>query len=770
MSELFDIFIKGIDPERISEEKEIKIQAAKVLQISLSELDELLAQPNGACIRRGSPEDEAKQYQRTLSKLGLVCIYAHAKRLTNLELIPLEEEILATSLICPSCEHEMPIEEDEPEPEKCEKCGISIAKFLEQQQQEKEREAIKAKLLASQTIIKNQTTKKQQEEAEKQRKLDLEKQVLQELHGSGEVEKTVNVKLLVISGGLILLTAGVSYLLSQSPKPPVKIATSTPALTTNSQEQSTTNSNIQLATPDAKMAAAKGVSQQGAPMTAQQAMQKTHDQAAKVLNGFGLNADAFANGGSSGGGQAMPLSTEDLLQASNDDSMLTGGNSTATATASNSTPVNATMTINSNATAVTNSNTAAQQGQIPTSVSRTGAQKSMNSQELFSALSNDITWDYFLAQNSKTLLERQLPEKAVKLIKYIVANDVYVDALGVLLNAARQGEKTKLVDEYLAALETRLAQLPAEQQAVYFAQAGGYLPLENGSNRLLVRAENLLKNLKSEIQLNAVLKLAVVYSKMGNIAKANDYFSQINTLLAPITDPDAQVQFRTAVAKAYQEVGNASVSMQWLESSTPLIKQLKLETLGTLVTGYANCNQWQGVLNVLTQIGAKEHYDLWLYQAIVTSLKSGFIPSALELNKSLQLPVYKSLSAIFIANYSTATAEGLLASSEAFLTGQATDAEKIIVASRLISYFGKIKNVEKITGLTTILENTLDKLPISSEKDELLSIVVQQYIHGFQSEEADHLLVGIESSELKTRLNLEIKQLTTVGKLMTDNR
>ena len=46
MSELFDIFIKGIDPERISEEKEIKIQAAKVLQISLSELDELLAQPD----------------------------------------------------------------------------------------------------------------------------------------------------------------------------------------------------------------------------------------------------------------------------------------------------------------------------------------------------------------------------------------------------------------------------------------------------------------------------------------------------------------------------------------------------------------------------------------------------------------------------------------------------------------------------------------------------------------------------------------------------
>ncbi len=715
--EKFDIFIKGINPERIAETESIKANVAKVLQISLKDLDELLVQPNGACIRREASEDEAKHYQISLTKLGLMCLYRPALRLSNLELLPIEvkEEFTTDAFICPNCEHEMSVNEDGSEPEKCSECGITIAKFVEQKRRNDERDAIKAKLLVSQNIIKQEQLKKQQEDAEKQRKLELEKEVLQELHSDGVIKKPLNIKLLAIGGGLCVVIAGASYFFTQS----------NPALPTESNL--VVNSSMRLVHPTETPQTVTST-----PVDTQQAMQKTHDQAAQVLNGFGLDADAFANAGNAATNNVASPSEKMLLPQ-------TAPNNP------DATPLNATQLVEA----------------IP------NTPQSTHSDELLTILSNDITWDYFLAQNSKMLLERQLPENAEKLSKYIIATDVYIDTLGILLRAAQQHKQTKLVDDYLASLEIRLTPLPAEQQAIYFAQAGGYLALENGSNALLVRAEKLLAGLpRPELQLNTVLKLAVIYSKTGNIAIANSYFNKINTLLTPVTDPDMQVQLRISVARAYQEVNNTPVAVQWLNSTESQIKQLKMDTLSALITGYAQCNQWQTVSSVLTQIDAKSHYDLWLYQAIITSLKAGFIQNALELHKLLHSPVYKTLAAIFIADYSPATANELLTSSEQFLDGQTTAAEKAIVASRLVEYYGKLKNTAKTEALIAVTKDVLDSLPASPEKDELLHIVITQYTHGFQIQAASNLLTAIQSPTLKTRLNIEINQLADVGGLL----
>jgi hypothetical protein len=710
----FDIFIKGISPDRMAEAETIRVNAAKALQISLSKLDELLAQPS-ACIRRDATEDEAKTYQRTLNKLGLVSLYSPIKRETNLELIPMEE-VVETSLICPNCQHEIRIDEDSVAPEKCPECSITIANFLEIKQQNEEREAIKAKLPASQITLQIQAAKKQEEEAEKQRKLELEKEVLEELQGDGAIKKSpLNVKLWAIGGGLCVVVAGASYFLSQSPSAPPPAITSTPSLAKGAEKKSA-DSTVQI-TSSSKAAA---------PLDAQQAMQKTHDQAAQVLQGFGLNPDAFANAGSSGG-EATMQSTAEI-------------------------PTDAPVSISTNST--------------PASTPATTPP--LNAQELFAVLNNDIAWDYFLAKNSKILLDRQLSENATKLSKFIVAHDVYVDTLGELLRAAQQAKQTKLVDDYLAALETRLAPLPLEQQAVYFAQAGGYLPLENGSNRLLARAENLLASLpKPELQLNAVLKLAVVYSKTGNIAIANSYFNKINALLTPITDTDVQVTLRAAVARAYQEINNSPVAVQWLSSTAPQLKQVKPETVSALITSYAQCNQWQSVLSVFAQVDAKEHYDLWLYQAIGASLKAGFVPNALELQKALHAPVYKALTNVMIAEYSSATANELVANATQILSEQlATDAEKAIVAGRLVSYYGKLKNTEKTEAFMTATQNALASLPVSDEKDDVIRMVAAEYAHGFQAQAAGNLLTAIQSSALKTRLNVELNQLADVNGLL----
>jgi len=416
---LFDIFIKGINPDRLNETVEIKAHAVKMLQISASEVDELLAQPNGVCIRRNSPEVEAKNYQYKLGKLGLICICRPTRPLSNLELVPMEADFDESSSICPNCGHDMPVNGDDNKPaEKCEECGITITKFLDLRHKNEEREAIKSKLLASENNIHVHAIKKHEEEAEKQRKLDLEKEILQELHGGDEIKKSPSVKLLVIGGGLIALV-GASYFLKPS--------TSQPPISTTENSATSTPVEKSAASSSSKGASAKGgASNNATPMDSQQAMQKTHDQAAQVLKGFGLNPDAIADASGSAGESSGESSTEEAA---------------AYSPAATKKPI--------------------------------ASLQPLNSQEIFSLLNTDTAWDHFLSENSQTLLQRQLPENAKKLSKYIVANDVYVDAVGELLHTAQEHKQSKLVDNYLAILETRLTLLPAEQQAVYFAQAGG---------------------------------------------------------------------------------------------------------------------------------------------------------------------------------------------------------------------------------------------------------------------------------------------------------
>lgn len=720
----FDIFIKGINPERLDESEQIKKQLTEALQITLTDVDELFALPNGACIRRDTPEKEAIEYQRALTKLGLICLYSPTKKLTNLELEPIEEELVETSLICPHCEYEMPIE-DGVKPEKCTQCGIDIAKFLAQKQAQEEREAMKAKLLTSQNIQKALEEKRLQEEAERQRKVELEKEVLEELGVKVEEKKRLNLKTLSIGGGLVTLALGASYFFTTTTS---QIAPQT--TTTTTATQSSSASNIQLDSPTTN-----------APLDAQQAMQKTHDQAAQVLNSFGLDPDAFAKAGEN----AVPV-------AMNENSVSQQVAVTDGATSTNkSTP--AVSPVMTNTPSITEANVVKSHSQQPVTP------PVLNTAELFAAIKNDLTWDKFLAQNSKMLLERQLPDKALQLSKFIVAHDVYVDTLGELLRTAQQNKQNVLV-----ALENRLVSLPIEQQAVYFAQAGGYLAMENGTNSLLIKAENLLTSLTApELQFPTVLKLAVIYAKTSNIANSNNYFNKINTLLSATTDLDAQAQLRAAVAVAYFEINNAPVATQWLNSTEPMIKQLKRESINVIIDSYARCNQWQAILKVLAI--TPENNDALIYRALTVALKAGFIPSAIELHKALHSTFYQVLADILIADYSPAIASSLIETAEQ-IADSLNSTEKVLVLSQAIDYFGRNKNKSQLERLIKTNKELLATLPASTEKDALLNAIAEHYAHGLQTEQASFLLTGIQATPLKTSLNVQINQFAKVSELL----
>ena len=168
---------------------------------------------------------------------------------------------------------------------------------------------------------------------------------------------------------------------------------------------------------------------------------------------------------------------------------------------------------------------------------------------------------------------------------------------------------------------------------------------------------------------------------------------------------------------------------------------------------------------MLAQIDVKDRYDAWLYQAISASLKAGFISDALELNKNFHSSSYKALSNILIATYLSATASELLADSEKLLN-ELSPFEKIIVASQLVDYYGKVKNIEKIDAFLKISQDTLASFPISDKRDVLVDAVIEHYVHGFQIKAANKLLITIKTTATKMRLNTEINQLADVAGLL----
>lgn len=739
----FDIFIKGINPDRLKESEQIKKQLSEALQISLSDVDELLLLPNGACVRRNTPEKEAIEYQRALTKLGLICLYLPTRKQVTLELEPIEEELAAASVTCPNCNNIMLVEEDAVAPEKCDSCGVDIARFLAQKEAEAEREAIKAKLLATQNIQKALEEKRQQEETQRLRKAELEKQVLEEIGVKVEEKKPINKKLLVAGISSIGLVIGASYFFTASTSNlSTSIVNATPVMAGANETNPT--GELALEMPSAN-----------APLDAQQAMQKTHDQAAQVLNGFGLDPDAFANAGAN-----APVSATTTV---------TGA---ITNTAKNTMPVAAATDVaNSNAPAATNVAKTATVNVQTSSVNTTEKQITPQSIEpnllkaelLQATVENDVTWDKFLAQKTKILIEQKLPDKGLQLAQFIVAHDVYVDTIGEQIARTQKEKQTQVVENYLTALETRLMRLSPDEQAIYFAQASVYLPAENGTNRLLIKAENVLASLQApELQLKAVLKIAVAYSKLGNIASANDYFTKINTLVSAVTDVNTQMQLRARVACSYYEIGNFTVATQWLNSIEPLLSQISSKTRTDLAKAYAKCNQWQLISPLLSQTTEN---DTTLYQALTVLLKAGFANSAMELYKILHTPIYQALADILIADYSPNMAEKLVET--ALQTAKTLPPfEQTLVLAQAIDYFGKLKNKPQTEKLLAQNKELLASLPASDEKDALLKVIALHYSHGLQSEQASFLLTGIQTSQLKTSLNVEISQLAKVRELL----
>jgi hypothetical protein len=733
----YDVFIKGIRPDRLDEAEQIKKKASQVFKIEEQQLEELWSAPSGLCIRRGIGGEEAEQIQITLSKAGLVCLYRPGGSGLNISLVEKTEEKALTKreFTCPYCEFKTSLNEGEPDPVKCPDCSGIIAKYAEA----KERKEIRDRLLNSKMAAEKREMQISKEEAEKRRKKEIEEEIAQEIFG--KKSKSNNKGLLIAGGVAIVVAAGASYFLSGGSEVTNVAAnastSSVPAgeagANVSSAASGEAGGNVSSAAPGEAGNVSSIPSGMEQPVDAQMALQDVHDKANKVLGAFGLDADNIGvNAGKTG--------------------------SSSGATKLVSTPPSAVPTVS------TDTN-----GAIGASDTKKLVQPEENNTPPTVTLLNDgennQEWDLFLNQRINRLVSGNNAADAYKLAQYLTDTEDYIDAMGQLLAQAQLSNQDKLINDITAAIDARINTLPVANQVESFAQAGRYQLRITKKNDFLTRAEAAWKQIQNpDDQLKAALKIAVYNFKSGNIETANNYFSQADSLLAKTASVDKQVSARAAMGWAYYDVNDSANAAKWLASAEKLVPEATVATLKELIGSYAHINQLQ---TTILQNFSKEKQGELFYRAVQISLKNNAIDKAASISNDIQDPTYNALASDLVASYQPNTESTSLDLAEKQLQAINLPTDKAIVASRLSRHYARIGNAQKASELLKTVEQQIGSLPPSSTKDDVLALIVRNFAQSLQFDTADNLTIFIQSSAIKSSINTEINRIKEISALLS---
>ena len=129
MTQLYDVTFYGSDHEG-EQLIATKARVAQLLSLPPERVDALFKQKGGVILKTGIPIETAQKYQTALTEAGGNC---NCKPSTSkervLELVEHVDVFQQKRFVCPACGFIKDLNEEEPTPKSCEKCGIFPDKF-----------------------------------------------------------------------------------------------------------------------------------------------------------------------------------------------------------------------------------------------------------------------------------------------------------------------------------------------------------------------------------------------------------------------------------------------------------------------------------------------------------------------------------------------------------------------------------------------------------------------------------------------------------------
>lgn len=695
----FDVFINGIQPNRIADTQKIIDELSEKFKISREQIETIVATPNTR-IRESASKEEAEQLQQALYKIGLICLCRPGAEKKGLSLEPLEVKSESGLGACPSCDTKFS-EDLSVTPEVCENCGIYIKKYLETHDDNNEKEQIRQQLLRKKAQRDHRVKRERSVQDAEIRKKELEQEILEE-NPNLKDNKKVSMQMLVVLGGCLFVGGGAFF----AQKAGLFSGTGMILSSMNAAQEGA--SGVNFSSSKAQMAVSpESELEMG---TSQNSLQKTYDQASQVMEGFGLNPEAFSKGsdaklGVVSVGGAPTTNREQLSQ---------------------------------------------ENSEVSAFLMRFGV--------------DDSEWEYYLAKQAKYAVTHKKFAVAHKIMSYLTDVERFIMSSGGLLQATTNSAfKSQLKER----VEAKIKREPLESQARYFAMFAAYQGDKQDSNVLLQRAESAWGRVTDPYQqLLSALTIATSHFKAGDITASDKYFNKIKLLLPKVSTLDNKVSAYVAISRAFQMVGQEQAGLTWLRSTDKLMEGTSLQSLQQVVETYAQFNAINTVYLLVGGAASVSEKDFLRYHAMRASLETGLKNNAISLAGAIEGTENKTLAYTLLASYFDGTL-GYLTAAEKLLNRSSISIQgKALLASRIAQQYARKSNISEVNALFKKSEEWLKVMPASNGKDQLLEIMVINYARPLKGKSAMRLAGKIQATGLKVSAIKKVSQLSKIAKLL----
>lgn len=558
----------NVDPD------EVKRNLAQTLSVDLEKVEAWYASGTPSAILKDVTDDVAERYMRAIIKCGAQCsVEPTESNAGGLSLVP--KRFRTTDVFtCPSCQYqeEVPLGETL---EVCPECDLVLSKWEEHQAAEKEKEAIRRRLMRQQRLQDDRSADVERKKAELERLKKLEAEIMAELgvKPPSALMRAFQRHPAAITFAGIVIVAGAtvagmvqlnSYLLDQETRElaeaeaSAEVQAMAPVVSSAIQLQQTGAQQVM-----AEMAKVTGIMQGDANLTPQQAAELT---AAATMMMKGGGADGFVSVANAGAGG---VSSYETLGAASD---LPGveqfpADTLATMGAASGEHGNDAVFAAVGATRLV-TNPADPNGPpiAVGSVERLDGSQMVN---LMKGLQNDREWDLFLLRNQERLVGSDELDRASVLADRIKNPEARIDALANLARAFAQKSNATEVRLAIARIQVEIDRIASvDLQAKLWIQIGRSLAefgIENEPANSINRVTHTLEDEDDPLVKSQVLaRLGAAYVADGDRAEGKRRFDEALNHASQISDLGRRIIAFARMAPRYHDARNTTLAQKIL--------------------------------------------------------------------------------------------------------------------------------------------------------------------------------------------------------------
>ncbi len=274
----------------------------------------------------------------------------------------------------------------------------------------------------------------------------------------------------------------------------------------------------------------------------------------------------------------------------------------------------------------------------------------------------DREWDQFLTSIVRDLMASRQFADAYRISSQIQDDVQRIDLSGEVAYAFASADTTAAI---IADLKTEAQGLlnPTDQVfalcrlAVHQTKAGNGTEAQQTAQEALTIADKINAVNRKAV---AMSRVAATWAILGATRRSQEYFEQVNSLLASITDMVDRVSAYAAVAQGYADAGNKGAALRMLQETRQAARNIndgsqRFRLLAEIAVYQAQLGDTDGAVATARSIEPVSSRDAVLFKTAADQLYSGHIYRAMAIAEPIETPTHEARAYALLARYQRGT-------------------------------------------------------------------------------------------------------------------